>query len=91
MQCATGKRQGMRLFTPIYSCHAIIKGITLQLEKDGHLQTGEVGLIDAAYREVEEVMALQGNPNEKATGEYKDDMSGQVLADSLVHDARALE
>ena len=69
-------------------CRAIIKGIAAELEERGIINPGEVGMHavtdDANGNEVK-------NASTGYSGKYKDDITGQLLKDSLVIAARRTE
>ena len=69
-------------------CHAMIRGMHDQLIKDGIAEVGMVGLHAAAEEALEEVGK---SPADGFSGKYTDDLTGQVLNDTLVREARAKE
>ena len=74
-------------------CKAILRGIAKQLQDDGVFSCGEVGMQSPTVREVvhqlqrDDGYVLVSDDQGGATGQYKDDMSGQLPVDSLVHEA----
>ena len=69
-------------------CRAIIHGMHAQLEADGHLLPGHIGLV-AAEDPVMEVERKAIDP--RITGRYRDNITGQTLRDDLVREARLTE
>ena len=69
-------------------CRAILKGISDQLHSVGIMRPGEVGLHAACDEDDEQL--LRG-PEQGYSGKFRDDLSKQVLKDSLVHEARRKE
>ena len=70
-------------------CRAILRGVAEQFKEDSLVKDGCFGLQvpdDDASVERE----LRG-PAQGFTGQFKDDLTGQVLNDKLVHQARAVE
>ena len=67
-------------------CKAMIQGIMSELKSRGIIKDGEIGL----HAVCDEDAPLNG-PDAGYSGKYRDDMSGQVLKDCLVHEARAKE
>ncbi len=89
-------RGGVARRAQVYSaglCKAILRGIAKQLQEDGVFSCGEVGMQSPTVREVvhqiqrSDGYVLVSDENGGATGQYKDDLSGQLLVDSLVHEA----
>ena len=70
-------------------CRAVLKGITDQLKTDGLVKDGCYG-IQVADDDLEVLKETYG-PAQGYSGRYKDDLTGQVLKDSLVAKARAVE
>ena len=70
-------------------CRAVLKGITDQLKADGLVKDGCYG-IQVADDDLEVLKETYG-PAQGYSGRYKDDLTGQVLKDSLVAKARAVE
>lgn len=87
--CSGGTAKNAAIY-PNQLCEAILRGIRAQLQHDGHHAAGGVGLIDANCRGLEEILSTGGESNSLASGIYKGDLSGQVLVDELVEDARRL-
>ena len=78
--------------TAIYSdklCRAIIRGMTAQLKVDGLIKDGEVG-INAMDDDAAVEATLRG-PEQGFSGQYRDDLTNQVLRDDLVKEARRKE
>ncbi len=74
---------------PAKLCRAIIKGMTDQLRHAGIVKSGEAGLHAVTDdNEVEEVMKTAEHGY---SGQYRDDITGQVLRDDLVLEARQKE
>ena len=66
---------------------AIIKGMVRQMKKDGNIIEGCVGI-----QPVFEILKVEAPVNEAlVTGKFKDDITGQLLNDALVEEARAKE
>jgi hypothetical protein len=66
---------------------AIIKGMIKQMKKDGKIVEGCIGI-----QPVFEILKVEAPVNESlVTGKFKDDITGQLLNDSLVMEARAKE
>ena len=76
-------------------CQAVLRGLTAQLRADGRLIPGCYGVQMAGARgtvEVEDTpMRRQHGPAEGYSGRFKDEMTGQVLKDKLVLQARDVE
>ena len=70
-------------------CRAILHGIRNQLSIDTLIKPGCFG-VQAADDEAEIERNLRG-PAQGYSGKFKDDLTGQVLKDSLVEAARAVE
>jgi hypothetical protein len=70
-------------------CRAILDGVTKQLRIDRKIKPGCWGL--QAVDDEEEIEASIRGPAQGYSGRYKDDLTGQVLNDSLVHEARMKE
>ena len=69
-------------------CRAIVKGISMELEDRGIIRAGEVGM----HAVTDEAKSSDvKNASTGYTGKYKDDISGQLLKDSLVLAARRVE
>ena len=74
-------------------CRAVLRGLAKQLRADGMTVNGEVGMMKPTVREMvhmmqqEDAYVLITDDGKPPSGKYKDDMSGQVLLDSLVHEA----
>jgi len=82
---------------PMELCREILRGISRQLKADGYFADEEVGLIQPSLREV--IHSLQRNDayvlitddGKPPSGKFRDDVSGQVLLDSLVGEAQQKE
>ena len=70
-------------------CRAILRGITKQGRDDSILKDGCFGL--QVRGDDADVEAMIRGPAQGYTGKYKDDLTGQVLKDSMVAGARAKE
>ncbi len=70
-------------------CKAIIKGMIAQMRDIGIWRPGEMGL-NAVTDDVHDEKQARG-PEQGYSGKYRDDISGQLLKDSLVQEARAKE
>jgi len=72
-------------------CQAILRGCIAQMKDDGIVQTGTSGL-QAPHEDVDAMVAThQPSIDTFRSGKFRDDMTGQVLVDSLVYDARRRE
>ena len=69
-------------------CRAVLRGITAQLRADGRLQPGCYGVQMA---DDESGPRQLYGPEQGYSGRFKDDMTGQVLRDDLVTEARKKE
>ena len=76
-------------------CQAVLRGLTAQLQADGRLIPGCYGVQMAGARgtvEIEDAPVRRPHgPAEGYSGRFKDEMTGQVLKDSFVLEARAIE
>ena len=88
MQCSGRIAKDAAIY-PRGLCRTVIRGIRDQLKSDGLLKPGCYG-IQAPDDEAEIERNLRG-PDQGYSGKRKDDLTGQVLKDSLVQAARALE
>ncbi len=70
-------------------CRTILKGIRNQLREDNALKDGCFG-VQAPDEDSEVEKSLRG-PTQGYSGKYRDDLTGQVLNDVLVKEARAKE
>ncbi len=70
-------------------CKAIIKGMIKEMHYTGIARPGEVGL-NAVTDDAEDERNMKG-PEQGYSGRYKDDITGQILNDELVREARAKE
>ena len=70
-------------------CRAILKGVTAQLRQDNLLKPGCYGM-QVADDDAEVLKNMYG-PEQGFSGAYKDDLTGQILKDELVKQARAVE
>jgi len=77
-----------------------LKGISQQLRQDGYFGDEEAGMIQPSRREIEYklvrddayVLISDGTEETRTpSGKYKDDVSGQILVDNLVHEAQRHE
>ena len=85
----TGRRAKEAARYPRGLCRAIIKGITAQLRLDNLTKEGCYG-IQVPDGDAQVIKTLYG-PEQGYSGKYRDDLSGQVLKDTLVEEARANE
>ena len=69
-------------------CKAMLKGVSDELRARGIIKDGEIGL--HAVCDEDDPKLLKG-PEQGFTGKFVDDMSGQVLNDSFVAEARRKE
>ena len=67
----------------------MIKGIAAQMRVDNLLKEGCYGV--QVPDDDAEIAALLTGPDQGFSGKYRDDLSGQVLKDSLVEEARTTE
>ena len=88
MQCS-GRIAKEAAIYPRGLCKAVLRGIRNQLKSDGLLKDGCYG-IQAPDDDAEIERNLRG-PEQGYTGQFKDDLSGQVLKDDMVRAARAVE
>ena len=70
-------------------CKAIIKGMVAEMRSRGIVRDGEVGMHAVCDEACEENPA--NGPEQGYSGKYRDDITGQVLKDSLVQEARQKE
>ena len=70
---------------PAGLCRAIIHGMVNEMKNRGIHRPGEVGLHAVNDEDVDP------DHDERFSGAYRDDMSGQLLRDDLVHEARQKE
>ena len=70
---------------PAELCRAIVRGMVAEMKDRGIHRAGEVGL--------HAVTDEDGDPDhdERFSGAYRDDISGQILRDDLVREARQKE
>ena len=68
-----------------------MEGATKQLESDGHMRRGEVGIIPPYFCPEDILHTALDAAAHEASGKYRDDITGQVLVDALIGDARRLE
>ena len=86
----TGRHAKGAAIYPQDLCLAILKGIVRQLAADGMVSAGTHGTIPSRGRE-EEIHAGIKEPTSIASGCYKDDITGQILVDPLIVQARKVE
>ena len=86
--CAGGICKEMAKY-PRPLCRAVLRGLTAQLRIDGRLQDGCYGL--QLPEEPQGVQKYLYGPAQGYSGKFKDDLTGQVLRDDLVLEARAKE
>ena len=70
-------------------CRAVLRVAAAQLRMDRRLKPGCFGI--QAIDDDEEIHELTHTPKDGYSGKYRDDLTGQVLKDSLVKEARAKE
>ena len=70
-------------------CRAVLKGITAQLKADKRMKPGCHGI--QAVDDEEELKQFAYGPEQGYSGRFKDDLTGQVLRDDLVLQARMKE
>ncbi len=70
-------------------CRAMLRGVTKQLRSDDLLKDGCFGM--QAPDDDAEVLKNTFGPEQGYSGRYRDDLTGQVLRDDLVREARAKE
>ena len=85
----TSRALGVSHLYPRGVCRAILKGATEQMKADRPLVAGCYGA-QGATDDAEAVLHSQG-PTEGDSGLYRDDLTGQVLKDSQVIEARRVE
>ncbi len=88
-QLCSGRHAKDAAVYPRGLCRAILKGITAQLKVDNLLLDGCYG-VQVANDDAEILKEMYG-PEQGYSGRYKDDLTGQVLKDDLVKQARAKE
>ena len=69
-------------------CRAVLRGISAQLKVDGRIQSGCYGVQLAD--DASDMKQLCG-PEQGYSGRFKDDLTGQILRDDLVVEARTKE
>ncbi len=70
-------------------CRAVLRGTTAQLRHDRRMKPLCHGI--QAVDDEEEIIQQINGPSQGFSGKYKDDLTGQVLRDDLVIEARAKE
>ncbi len=70
-------------------CRAVLRGTTAQLRKDRRMKPLCHGI--QAVDHEEEIIQHANGPEQGFSGKYKDDLTGQILRDDLVVEARAKE
>ena len=70
-------------------CRAVLRGVSLQLKDERKLKAGCYGI--QAVDDEEEIKESIYSPANGYSGQFRDDMTGQVLRDDLVKIARATE
>ena len=70
------------------TCKAILRGMHNQFKASGYMEAGMVGL-QAVMEQTP--TGISKTPAEGYSGKYHDDLSGEVLNDALVQEARAQE
>ena len=70
-------------------CRAVLRGVTEQFKEDGLFKDSCFGVqVDDDEKEIGDT--CQG-PEQRFSGWYRDDLTGQVLKDELVTQARLIE
>ncbi len=85
----SGRHAKQAAIYPKSLCRAIIKGVRDQLRRDGQIKDGCFG-VQAPDEDAEVERNLRG-PAQGYSGRFRDDLTGQVLKDELVREARAKE
>jgi len=94
--CEGGVAKGAAIY-PKDLCRGILRGISKQLRSDGFFSDDEVGMIAPSTREIihslqrDDAYVLISDDGKAPSGRFKDDVSGQVLHDSLVNEAQTKE
>ena len=97
--CSNGRKHapcsgGNARDAQVYSrelCEAVLRGMQAQLRQMGMLQSGILGIQSASAEwEHDELLICEG-PRQGFSGKHRDDLTGQVLKDSFVEDARKKE
>ena len=70
-------------------CKAMIKGMIAEMHHLGIARPGEIGL-NAVTDDAEDQRQMKG-PEQGYSGTYRDDVTGQILKDELVREAREKE
>ena len=86
-ECSGRKAREAAIY-PAGLCKAMLRGITDQLHQKGIMKPGEIGLHAVNDEDDESIMR---GPDQGFSGKFRDDLSGQVLKDSLVAEARQKE
>ena len=68
-------------------CHAVIHGMHKQLEADGHMAPGHIGMIASE----DPIMDVDAVADPRCSGQYRDNITGQLLRDDLIREARLKE
>ena len=87
-QC-TGRIAKEAAIYPRGLCQAVVKGITEQLMKDKLMKQGCFGV--QLKDDEEEIRANCQGPEQGFSGRFRDDLTGQLLNDELVLQARRIE
>jgi len=88
-QLCTGRHATEAAKYPRSLCKAILRGIRDQMREDSLLKDGCFGV--QAPDEDAEVQKNTRGPAQGYSGQYRDDLTGQILKDALVKEARAKE
>jgi hypothetical protein len=72
-------------------CKAILEGMQAQMKEMGMLHSGFLGIQAAAAEWESEELLSMDKPREGFSGRFKDDLTGQLLCDAMVTEARAKE
>ncbi len=86
--CSGGRAKDAAKYPPGL-CRAILRGVRDQLREDGLLKDGCYGL--QAPDDDQDVERNLRGPSQGYSGKYRDDLTGQILKDALVLEARAAE
>ncbi len=70
-------------------CKAMLRGMIAEMHHKGIVRAGEIGL-NAVTDDAEDERKMKG-PEQGFSGAFRDDITGQVLQDDLVREARAKE
>ena len=94
--CTGAVARGAAIY-PMKLCRDILRGISKQLRADGFFADDEVGMIEPSLREIihnvqrNDAYVLVSDDGKAPSGMFRDDISGQVLHDSIVAEAQKKE